>query len=58
MIAPAMAGSVNKLSHFDRRGAAHMVDVGDKAATHRVAVASGRIHMRPATLRLVASSRP
>ena len=62
MIAPAMPGSTSrstraKLSHFDRRGAAHMVDVGEKAATHRVAVASGRIRMRPATLRLVAAGR-
>ena len=46
-----------KLTHFDRRGAAHMVDVGEKPATHRVALASGRIRMRPATLRLVASGR-
>jgi cyclic pyranopterin phosphate synthase len=52
-----MTGSISKLSHFDRRGAAHMVDVGEKAATHRVAVASGRIAMRPATLRLVAAGR-
>ena len=57
MIAPAMAGSTSKLSHFDRRGAAHMVDVGEKASTHRVAVASGSIAMRPATLRLVAAGR-
>jgi cyclic pyranopterin monophosphate synthase len=48
---------MKKLSHFDRRGAAHMVDVGAKAATHRIAVASGRIKMRPATLRLVAAGR-
>ena len=34
-----------------------MVDVGDKASTHRVAVASGRIAMRPATFRLIASGR-
>jgi cyclic pyranopterin phosphate synthase len=52
-----MTGSISKLSHFDRRGAAHMVDVGEKAATHRIAVASGRIAMRPATLRLVAAGR-
>jgi len=52
-----MKGSVKKLSHFDKRGAAHMVDVGDKAATHRVAVASGRIRMRPATLRLAAAGK-
>ena len=34
-----------------------MVDVGEKASTHRVAVASGSIAMRPATLRLVAAGR-
>jgi cyclic pyranopterin phosphate synthase len=32
-----------------------MVDVGAKPATHRVAIASGRIAMRPATLRLIAA---
>ena len=47
--------SLKALTHFDARGSAHMVDVGAKAPTHRVAVASGRILMRPATLRLVAS---
>ena len=60
MISPAMARSVKrksvaKLTHFDRRGAAHMVDVGEKPSTDRVAVASGRIRMRAATLRLVAT---
>jgi cyclic pyranopterin monophosphate synthase len=45
------------LTHFDKRGAAHMVDVGEKPATHRVAVASGRIRMRPATFRLIAAGR-
>ena len=34
-----------------------MVDVGDKAATHRVAVASGRIVMRAPTFRLLAAGR-
>lgn len=34
-----------------------MVDVGNKASTHRVAVASGRIVMRPATFRLLAAGR-
>ena len=34
-----------------------MVDVGEKAVTHRVAVASGRIAMQPATLRLIARGR-
>ena len=46
-----------KLTHFDARGRAHMVDVGEKPATHRLAVASGRIRMLPATLRLVAAGK-
>jgi cyclic pyranopterin monophosphate synthase len=41
------------LTHFDRHGQAHMVDVGSKPATHRVAVAEGRIRMQPATLALI-----
>ena len=41
------------LTHFDRRGRAHMVDVGAKAETARRAVASGRISMQPATLKQV-----
>jgi cyclic pyranopterin phosphate synthase len=44
-----------KLTHFDERGAARMVDVAAKAETHRVAVAAGRIRMLPATLALVQS---
>ncbi len=43
------------LTHFDAQGQAHMVDVGGKAATHRVAVATGRIEMLPATLALIES---
>lgn len=42
-----------KLTHFDAAGQAHMVDVGEKFATQRVAVATGRIAMRPATLALI-----
>ena len=42
-----------QLTHFDRKGSAHMVDVGAKDETHRIAVASGRIAMRPATFRMV-----
>jgi cyclic pyranopterin phosphate synthase len=42
-----------KLTHFDERGAARMVDIGDKAETRRVAVAGGRIRMQAATLELV-----
>ena len=43
------------LSHFDDHGQAHMVDVADKAVTHRVARASGLIRMLPTTLELIAS---
>ncbi len=44
---------MNPLTHFDAQGQAHMVDVGGKAHTHRVAIASGRIEMLPATLSLI-----
>jgi cyclic pyranopterin phosphate synthase len=37
-------------THFDPAGQAHMVDVGAKDVTHRVARASGRIVMQPQTL--------
>jgi cyclic pyranopterin phosphate synthase len=43
------------LNHFNERGDAHMVDVGDKAETHRVAIASGIIQMQSATLQLMMS---
>jgi cyclic pyranopterin phosphate synthase len=43
------------LTHFDARGSAHMVDVGKKPATHRIAIASGCIAMQPATFRLIAA---
>lgn len=43
------------LTHFDAQGQAHMVDVGAKAETHRVARAEGRIRMLPATLALIRS---
>lgn len=38
------------LTHFDAAGQAHMVDVGGKAQTQRLARARGRIVMQPATL--------
>ena len=41
------------LTHFDEQGQAHMVDVGGKAATHRVATAAGRIEMLTATLEVI-----
>ncbi|MGA8009137.1 MAG: cyclic pyranopterin monophosphate synthase MoaC [Thiomonas sp.] len=43
------------LTHFDATGQAHMVDVGAKDETHRVAVAAGHIRMQPATFELVRS---
>ena len=43
------------LTHFDAEGQAHMVDVGDKPATHRVATASGSIRMQPETLAIIAA---
>ena len=43
-----------KLTHFDARGAAVMVDVGAKGETHRVARAGGRIVMQAATLDTIA----
>jgi cyclic pyranopterin phosphate synthase len=41
------------LSHLDEQGRARMVDVGDKPATQRQAVAKGRVLMQPDTLTLV-----
>lgn len=38
------------LTHFDNSGQAHMVDVGDKAMTRRVAIATGKISMLASTL--------
>jgi len=43
----------NPLTHFDSTGQAHMVDVGSKAETARVARAGGSIFMQPATLALI-----
>lgn len=43
----------DKLTHLNEAGEAHMVDIGAKPATAREAVAEGRIHMLPETLRLI-----
>jgi cyclic pyranopterin monophosphate synthase len=42
-----------ELTHFDKDGAAHMVDVGSKDVSQRVAVAGGEISMQPETFRLI-----
>ena len=46
---------MNKLTHFDASGQAHMVNVGDKPNTHRVAIATGKITMLPETYQMVES---
>jgi len=42
-----------KLSHVDEQGRLHMVDVGHKPDTERVAIAKGEVVMKPETLALV-----
>jgi len=44
---------MSNLTHFNGSGAAHMVDVGIKDATHRTAVAEGLIRMEPEPLALI-----
>jgi cyclic pyranopterin phosphate synthase len=46
---------MSRLTHLDAQGQAHMVDVGDKAETHRVAQAEGRIRMSEAALDAIES---
>jgi cyclic pyranopterin phosphate synthase len=45
----------NPLTHFNAEGQAHMVDVGEKSETTRLARAAGSIFMRPETLTLIQS---
>ena len=44
---------MSKFTHFDQQGNAHMVDVGGKQITHRIAVACGDITMRRETLTMI-----
>ena len=44
---------MSKLTHFNDSGAVHMVDVGDKDDTHRIAIAGGSISMKKETLELI-----
>jgi cyclic pyranopterin monophosphate synthase len=44
---------MSRLSHLDAQGQAHMVDVGDKDETSRIAIAEGLVLMQPATLAIV-----
>jgi cyclic pyranopterin phosphate synthase len=50
-----MSPDTPELTHFDAEGQAHMVDVGAKPATHRVATATGSIRMQPQTLAVIAA---
>lgn len=45
----------NQLTHIDEQGRARMVDVGGKAVSERVAIASAVISMQPETLALIRS---
>ena len=49
--------SQDGLTHVDERGNARMVDVADKMVTHRRAIASARVRMRPATLAMIVERR-
>ena len=46
---------MSELTHFNAQGEAHMVDVGDKAVSHRVAVTEGCIRLLPDTHAMVAA---
>lgn len=52
-----MADDTARLTHVDETGAAHMVDVADKAVTHRRAVAEAFVTMRPDTLAMIVEGR-
>ncbi|MFN3741244.1 MAG: cyclic pyranopterin monophosphate synthase MoaC [Anaerolineales bacterium] len=41
------------LSHLDAEGRAHMVDVGEKPDSERVAIARGEVWMKPETFELI-----
>ncbi len=43
-----------ELNHFDTDGNAHMVDVGSKPKTNRVAIVKGHLKMQPETLAMIA----
>ena len=49
--------STRELTHFNPQGDVHMVDVGEKAPTRRLAVAQGRIRMQPETLARIVSGK-
>lgn len=48
---------MGELTHINDQGRAKMVDVSEKADTHRIGVASGRIQMLPQTLELITTQK-
>jgi cyclic pyranopterin phosphate synthase len=48
---------MNQFTHFNQAGEAHMVDVGDKVSTDRIAIAEGKISMQPETLNLIIAGK-
>lgn len=48
---------MSDLTHFDEKGQARMVDVGDKDITAREAVAQGEVFMKPSTLELIVTGQ-
>ena len=49
--------SEDRLTHLDEHGRARMVNIGDKAMTHRVCIARGEVLMAPATLDRIAAGQ-
>jgi len=47
----------NSLTHFDRKGNAHMVDVSSKANTDRVAIAKGTVRMKRKTFNIMTEGK-
>ena len=54
---PQSIAPMSKLTHFNTEGEAHMVDVGNKAQTRRIAIAEGYIAMQPKTLELIIAGK-
>ena len=43
----------NTLTHFDKTGSAHMVDITDKVVTHRIAVATCKVNLSDQSVKLI-----
>ncbi len=48
---------MTQLTHFDEQGASRMVDVGNKAATDRIAIAHAKVVMKPETFQLMMNKK-